>query len=131
MTDITERKVGYGFGILGGVLIAIGALVAFVRGAVDLVVGSPFGAINVWSQAVILLVVGGLALFFAYLANHNWRDRPFASGVLLVVISLLGWAVLGFGADLIALLGAVFVFLAGVLYLLVPAKRALEAVVTA
>jgi hypothetical protein len=50
--------------------------------------------------------------------------------VLLVVLAVLGWVVVGIGANLLALLGSLFVFLAGVLYLLDPAKRAAGAIVS-
>ncbi len=131
MADLTERTVGYGFGLLGGLLIVVGGIVALVLGALDLVVGRPVGTVTAWSESVILFVVGALALFFAYLGQHSWRDRGLASGILMVVVALIGWAVLGFGGNLVALIGAIFVFLSGVLYLLEPARRVVHDVATA
>ena len=46
------------------------------------------------------------------------------------MLAVLGWAVLGVGSDLLALIGSLFVLLAGVLFLLEPAKRAASAVVS-
>lgn len=129
MVELTERRLGYGFGLLGGGLILVGALLSFVVGTVDLVVRHPFGAFGALSGAVILLVVGGLALFFAYLGHGAWRDRPLASGILLVLLAGIGWLVLGLGANVVALVGALFVFLAGVLYLIEPTRHAISTAV--
>ncbi|HEV2519841.1 MAG TPA: hypothetical protein VGX00_04375 [Thermoplasmata archaeon] len=131
MTSLTERNVGYGFGLLGGLLIALGAIVALALGAADLLIGRSFGALSMASEAVVLFVVGGLAAFFAFLGNHGWKDRPFASGVILVVLAVLGWGFLGIGTNLLAVVGGIFVFLAGVLFLVEPARRAAVAVATA
>jgi hypothetical protein len=112
-------------------MILLGALISLVVGTVDLVVGRPFGAAGEASAAVVLFVVGGLALFFTYLGHRAWSDRPIASGILLVLLAVVGWAVLGLGANVIALIGALFVFLAGVLFLIEPTKRVVTAAVTA
>lgn len=124
MTEWSEQRIGYGFGLLGGILIALGGLVSLIVGAADLVLGHPIGALGAVSEAIVLFVVGGLAIFIAWVGRRQWHDRPVASGVLLVVLAILGWVVLGVGGDLLALLGSLFVVLAGVLYLLEPAKRA-------
>lgn len=120
MTNLTERTLGYGFGLLGGVLILLGALVSGVASAVDFALGRAYGAGAFGSEAAILVVIGALALFFAYLAHRSWSDRPIASGVLLVVLGFLGWGALDFGSNLPALLGALFVMLGGILFLVVP-----------
>ena len=90
MTNLTERNIGYGFGLLGALLIGLGAIVALAVGTADLVVGHSFGAISMVSEAVVLFVVACIAGFFAYLGNRGWSDRPFVSGVILVVVAL--WA---------------------------------------
>jgi hypothetical protein len=74
-------------------------------------------ALALGSQAIVLLVLGFLAALFAYLGSHGWRDRPLASGIVLLVIALLGWFLVGPGAGLLVLVGGIFVFLAGILYL--------------
>ncbi len=130
MAELTEQRLGYGFGLVGGLLIALGGVVSFAFGVADLVVGRSFGALNAMSETVILFVVGGLAAFFAWLGYRDWSSRPLASGVLLVVMAVLGWAVVGVGANLLALVGSLFVFLAGILYLIDPAKKATRALVT-
>jgi len=127
MTDITERALAFGFGLLGGALLLLGGVVTFVLGAVDLVIGHPFGAISSLGLGVVLLVVGGLVLFFAYLGHRDWADRPLACGVLLVALAVVGWAFLGLGSNVIAVVGALFAFLGGVLYLVEPAKKVVSA----
>lgn len=131
MSELTEQRLGYGFGLLGGVLIALGGLVSLLIGAADLILGRPLGALGAASEAVVLFVVGGLAIFFAWLGRHEWSSRPLAGGILLVVLAVLGWIVVGVAGDLLALIGSLFVFLAGVLYLLEPAKKAVRAAVSA
>lgn len=131
MAELTEQRLGYGFGLLGGALIVLGGLVSLAFGAADLLTGRPYGALNAMSGAVVLFVVGALSAFFAWLGHRAWSSRPLASGVLLVVMAFLGWLIVGVGADVLALIGTLFVFLAGVLYVLEPAKRAASAVVSA
>jgi hypothetical protein len=131
MSNLSERRLGYGFGLLGGGLILLGSLVSVLVGVVDLALGRPYGALSSVSLAAILFVVGGLAMFFAWLARHDWGDRPLASGVLLVVIAVVGWAFLGLGENVISLIGSLFVLLGGVLFLVEPATRAAHSVVAA
>lgn len=131
MSELTERSLGFGLGLLGGILIALGGVVALFLGAIDLVAGRPFGALNAGSEALVLFVVGGLSVFFAYLGHRAWSDRPIAVGVVLAVIAVLGWAVLGLGGSVIALIGALLVFLSGVLFLVTPAARAIRVAATA
>jgi hypothetical protein len=131
MRDLTERRLGWGFGLLGGVLIMIGAIVSGLVGTFDLAMGRFAGALGAGSEAVLLFAVGALALFFAYLAHRPWSDRPLIVGILLVVIAAIGWGVTGLGGNVIALLGALFVFLAGLLFLLQPALSGVKTLATA
>jgi hypothetical protein len=123
MAELTERNLGYVFGLLGGALFVLGAIVSVVLGAADLLTGRLYGALSAGAEAVILLLVGGLTLFFAYLGHRPWKDRPIVSGVLLVVTAAIGWGVLGLGGNLVALIGAIFAFLAGVLLMVTPLTR--------
>ena len=131
MTDWTEQRLGYAFGLVGGLLFLLGALVALALGTVDLVKGHTFGALDAWAETIVLIVVGGLTMFFAYLGHRTWRDRPLAAGLLLVVLAALGWAVLGLGANLLAIVGALFAFLAGILYLVGPVRSTVSHLATA
>jgi hypothetical protein len=123
MNNWTEERVGFSFGLLGGVIFFLAALVALALGMVDLVAGGTVGALNAWSEAVLLVVVGGLTLFFSYLGHTSWRTRSFSSGLLLVVVALVGAVVIGLGANLVALIGVIFTALAGILYLIEPTRR--------
>lgn len=131
MAEITEQRLGFLFGLLGGALIALGGLVSLAFGARDLLLGHYPGAIGAASAGIVLFVLAGLALLFAWLGHRTWSSRPLASGVILVVLAFLAWVVVGVGANLLAIVGSLFVFLAGVLYLLEPAKKAITAAASA
>jgi hypothetical protein len=124
METTTERTMGHLFGLVGGLLLLVGGLVAVIFGSVDLALGRMLGAANVLGEAVVLFVVGALVLLFAHLGEHAWKERPFATGVMLVVLAVISWAVLGISANLLALVGGILALLAGVLYLIEPAQHA-------
>lgn len=128
MSELSEHRVGTLLGYLGAALFAIGAIVALLNGAIALAGGRVFGAMGLWVESVLLLVVGGLAAFFVWLARHDWQARPASSGIMLVLVSLISAVVLGFGANLLGLIGAVLVFLAGALCLVQPVQKMIAAV---
>jgi hypothetical protein len=130
MENATEREIGHLFGLIGGVLVLAGGLFATAYGVTDLVLGHAAAAAAALGGAVVLFVVGGLVLLFAHLANHGWEARPVASGVVLVVLALVDWAALGFGPNVLALVGGILALLAGVLYLVEPTQRAASAIVS-
>ncbi|HTW77109.1 MAG TPA: hypothetical protein VMG14_05020 [Thermoplasmata archaeon] len=127
--DTSERGIGHLFALLGGGLIALGGVVAAVIGIGNALLGRFAGATGALTDAVLLLVVGGLVLLFGHLAEHDWKERSVATGVILVVLAAVGWGILGFGGSVLALVGALFAFLAGVLYLIEPTRRATHALV--
>lgn len=129
MSNLTERRLGYGFGLLGGGLILLGSFVSLLVGVADLALRHPYGAVTSVSLAAVLFVVGGLALFFTWLARHDWENRPMVGGIMMVVIAAVGWAFLGLGANVVSVVGALFVLLGGVLFLAGPAERAVTSVV--
>jgi len=129
MSDLTERNLGWGFGLLGGALVVVAAIVRGLVGTFDLVTGRFAGAMGAGAAAILLFAIGALALFFSYLAHRPWSDRPFTAGVLLVVIAVIG-AVIGLGGSVIALVGALLVFLAGLLFLLPPALASAKTLAT-
>jgi hypothetical protein len=130
MEHTTEREIGHLFGLIGGVLILAGGLFALAFGVTDLVLGHLAAAAGSIGAAIVLFVVGALVVLFAHMADHDWKSRPFASGVVLVVLAIVGWAALGFGANILALLGGIFALLAGVLYLIEPTQHAVSAIAT-
>ncbi len=131
MADLTERKLGWGFGLLGAGLLGVAGVLSLVLALVNAAGGHAILAMSSITEALLLFVVGGLALFFAYLGHGPWSGQPIASGVLLLVVAAVGWGVLGLGANVIALIGALFVFLAGVLYLVGPAVQGVKHLATA
>jgi hypothetical protein len=126
MENLTERTLGHLFGLIGGALIIVGAVIAAA-----LLLGHAFAAMGAVGEAVVLAVVGALVLLFAYLGEHEWGTKPVVSGVLLVLLALISWAVLGLGVNAIALVGGIFVLLAGALYLIEPSQKAFRAVASA
>ena len=130
-TNMSEEKVAWGLGLIGGGLFLIGALVALVVATVDAAGGRYFGAAGAMSEVVLLAIFGGLAIFFSHLGRHDWSDRPLTAGLLLLMVALLGAMTISFGANVLALAGAVFVALASVLYLIGPMRHAASVVVTA
>jgi drug/metabolite transporter (DMT)-like permease len=124
MEITTERTLGHLFGLVGGLLILVGGLVALVFGVADLALGHALAFAGAASEAFVLFVVGALVLLFAYLGEHGWRDRAFAAGVMLVILAIVGWAALGLGSNVVALIGGILALLAGVLYLIEPTRRA-------
>jgi hypothetical protein len=123
----TERAVGHLLGTVGGLLIAVGGLLAASFGIADLVLGRMFGAAAGLGAAVVLFVLGGLVLLFAHMGSHEWKDRPLTSGVLLVVLGVVSWAVMGLGTNVLALVGGLLALVAGVLYLVEPTEQAASA----
>jgi hypothetical protein len=131
MENVTERTLGHLFGLIGGALIIVGGVIAAAFGAADLLLGHAFAAMGALGEAVVLAVVGALVLLFAYLGEHEWGTKPVVSGVLLVLLALISWAVLGLGVNPLAIVGGIFVLLAGALYLIEPSQKAFRAVASA
>ena len=129
MESTSERTVGHLLGLVGGALILLGGLVSLAFGIADAVLGRLAGAAGALSGAVVLFVVGALVLWFAHMGEHAWKDRPVTTGVLLVVLAVVSWAALGFGSQVLALVGGIFALIAGVLYLIEPTHRAAAAIV--
>jgi hypothetical protein len=131
MENISERAMGHLLGLVGGALIIVGGVIAAAFGAADLLLGHVYAAMGAVGEAVVLGVVGALVLLFAYLGEHGWTEKPVVSGVLLVLLALISWAVLGLGMNVLALVGGIFTLLAGALYLIEPSQRAFHAVASA
>jgi hypothetical protein len=131
MENLSERAMGHLFGLIGGALIIVGGVIAAAFGVADLLLGHAIGAMGAFGEAVVLAVVGALVLLFAYLGEQDWKDKPVVSGVLLVLLALISWAVLGLGVNVLALVGGIFVLLAGALYLIEPGQKAFHAVASA
>jgi len=128
MQNTTERSLGHVFGLVGGLLIALGGLVAFVFGVGSLALNHPATGIGDIGEAFLLGVVGVLVLLFSHLGEHAWRDRPVSTGVMLAVLAIVGWIGLDLDTNVLALVGGIFALIAGVLYLIEPAERRASAI---
>ena len=113
-----DRRVAFLFGALGAVLLVLDGAIQFVGGFVFLAFGLGSHAIGAWERSVLFVVVGFIVGFFAFLGHSGPRDRAFASGVILVVLAIVGWLGLGFGGGILELLASVFALISGILYLL-------------
>lgn len=131
MSENSEQRLGYVFGLVGALLIGLGGLLAVLMGVADAIAGRTLAAFNSESAAVVWFVVAGLAAAFAWMGRREWSTRPLTSGVLLVALAVVAWAVVGVNSSLLAVIGALFVFLAGLLYLLEPAKKAVGQIAAA
>jgi hypothetical protein len=124
----TERTLGHVLALVGGVLIGLGAIVAFLFGSAELLLGHRVLGAGAIAESIILLVMAALVLVFAHMGEHTWKDRPLTTGVVLLVLALAGWVGLGVGSNAVSLLGALLVVIAGVLYLIEPTHRAVSSV---
>lgn len=132
MTEITESRLGWLFGVLGAGVFALAGVLALLVGVADLALGRGMSSLNAGGEAIVAFVVAGLAFLFAYLGHGTWSQRPLTTGLLLVVVAAIGWVTLvGAGLSVVPLLGAILVFLAGVLILVSPAVQGLKTLATA
>ncbi|MFZ3355488.1 MAG: hypothetical protein WA549_01860 [Thermoplasmata archaeon] len=117
MTYRSERPLGLLFGLLGAVLLILDGIFDFFKGAFFLAIhraGASYSAID---QAIIFIVVGLIAGFFAVLGRSRWGDESLAAGVILVVIAAVGWIAFGFASGVLALLASLCLLIGGILYL--------------
>jgi hypothetical protein len=111
-----DRRLGFIFGIIGGLFLLLAALVRLLLGVVFFATGHAYLGVGSLAQSVIYLLIGLVIAFFAFVGRRPGADRSLAAGVVLIVLSILGWFTLGFGASLLALIGAVFALIAGILF---------------
>ena len=113
-----DRRLGMVLGLLGAGLIVLEGLLEGIGGVVFLAVGRSMRALGFLDHALLLVVVGLLMGFFAFLGRSRGSDRSLTAGAVLVVLVIAGWLVLGLASGILALLGSVFVLVAGILFLL-------------
>ena len=117
MTEAGDRRIGGVFGLLAAVLLAVEAIVDLARGFFDLAVGHggigsfPFG------EALILLVLALIVGFFSVLGGLRPEGHAVVAGAVLIVLAIVGWLVLGLGSGVLAILGAVLMLVAGIVFL--------------
>jgi hypothetical protein len=118
MTGSDDRRIAFILGVLGAVLLLLAAVLHFAVGVGLLITGATRSATGSLGSSVVEVVVALLIGFFAFLGRARGSDRNIAAGIVLVVLAVVGWAALGFGADLLALLASILTLLSGVLFLL-------------
>jgi hypothetical protein len=72
--------------------------------------------------------MAALVLVFAHLGEHAWKDKPGTTGLILLVLALVGWIGLGVGSNVVSLVGALLTVVGGVLYLIGPTHRVVSSV---
>jgi len=117
MGETGDRKLAALLGLLGAVLIALDGLLDLARGVFYLAVGRGGHAFVPFDQALIYFVVGLLVALFSVLGGLRRDGRAVVAGAVLVVIAVVGWLALGLGAGVLAILGALLVLVAGVVFL--------------
>ncbi len=125
MSEMDEQRVAGILGYLAGALFLLGGLLAVLSGTVALVGGRVGGALDLWAESVLLLALGGITGFFTWLGRHDWSARPGTTGIMLTLVAVVGVVTLGFGANVLAVVATVLVFLTGALLLIRPAGRVL------
>jgi hypothetical protein len=117
MTADGDRRLALIFGIIAAVLLIVDAALRFLVGILFLATGRELAALGSVNGAVIYLVIGLVIGFFSILGRSRGADRSLAVGVVLIVLAIVGYLALGFGASVLALLAAVFTLIAGILFL--------------
>lgn len=116
--DSDDRRIAFLFGALGAILLVLDGAIDFVGGFVFLAFGLGSHALGAWERSILFVVVGLIVGFFAFFGMSGKRDRAFGSGVILIVLAIVGWLGLGFGGGILELLASVFTLISGLLYLL-------------
>lgn len=117
LTADGDRRLALIFGVIGAVLLVAAAAIRLLVGVVLLATGHQLDALGSVNEAVVFLVVGLIIGFFSILGRSRGADRSVTVGVVLIVLALVGWLALGFGSSVLAILGAVFTLIAGILFL--------------
>jgi hypothetical protein len=120
---MNERSIAAILGILGGVILLIGALVSLIYGLAFVALGKPSIGIGSLGFSVIEAVMGLLIIFFALLAASRSMDLTLAGGIVLFVLAIVGWGILGFGGSVLATIGLLLALVAGLLYLVAAMSR--------
>lgn len=117
MTADGDRRLALVFGVIAAVLLVVDASIRFLAGLLFLATGRELAALGTADGAVIYLVIGLVIGFFSILGRNRGTDRSAAVGIILIVLAVVGYFALGFGASVLALIAAVFTLIAGILFL--------------
>lgn len=117
MAEGGTQGLAFLFAVLAALLFVVAGVVDFVGGFLFLATGAGVHALGAWSRSIVLVVVGVLVGAFALFGHSGDRERRMASGIVLVVLAVLGWLALGFAGEILALLAALFALISGILFL--------------
>lgn len=117
-----DRRLGLVFGLLGSLLILLDGALRAIGGAILVALGHGHGVLGTWDHAFLLMAIGLITGFLSVYGRSGVRDRGLAAGAALIVLAVLGWFALGFGNEILALLGTILVLIGGILYVVVSAR---------
>lgn len=113
-------------GYAGALFLFLGALVSFASGIIYGAISAHAGPVlEGTALAVVSGALGVLALFMTYYARGNTSER-LVGGLALLVLGLVAGVVLGI--SVLSVVGALFCFFAGLVFLLEGALPSLRAV---
>jgi|HubBroStandDraft_1064217.scaffolds.fasta_scaffold03167_10 hypothetical protein len=118
MTSEGDRRLAFVFGLLGALLLVLAAVVRFFLGVVFLATGHGYLGVGSLAESVLYLVIGLIVGLFAFLGQRRGADRAVMAGIVLIVLAIVGWFTLGFGGSILALLGAVFALISGIVFVI-------------
>ena len=122
MPEARERRLGVVFGLLGAVFWIVEAILDLGRSVYAAALGHGLGpALGPLGEAVLLIVLGLVVVLFSAVGRARSDGRNFVAGAVLIVLAVVGWFGLGFGGSLFALLGTVFVLIAGIVFVIAGA----------
>lgn len=108
------RSVATTIGFIGGILVLLGGLLAFLMGVIRGAAVSGFGPIAGALGALLVAAIFGFLIVFTSRPRFLWwPGRRLFNGVLLVVLGVLTWFLVG-GSVLVEV-GAILAILAGIL----------------
>jgi hypothetical protein len=113
-----NRRLGMVFGLVGALFLLLEGLVDLVSGVVFVSLGHGYRALGAVQESFILIAIGLLIGIFSVFGRTRGEDRALASGVVLIVLVVVGWFALGFSSGVLAILGSVFVLLGGFFFLI-------------
>jgi hypothetical protein len=116
------KGLGLLFGVLGGILLVVAALLVLVGGAISVLLGhAALRSLGLATVHFFLdVVVAILMIFFAALGSRHASELALAGGVILVLLAFVTWILIGVGV--FELLGGLFALIGGVL-LVVGSRR--------
>jgi hypothetical protein len=121
MPEASDRRLGVVFGLLGAVLWIVEAILDLARTVYSVALGHGYAALSPFGEAVLLIVLGLVVALFSAIGRARSNGRNFVVGAVLLAIAIVGWFGLGFGGSLVALLGTVFVLIAGIVFIVAGA----------